>query len=71
MGAIDMFGTEEQRARWLPPMARLEAIGAFGAHRAGPRVGRQRPGDPGAARAGGYALSGANALDRQRHIART
>jgi glutaryl-CoA dehydrogenase len=29
MGAIDMFGSEEQRARWLPPMARLERIGAF------------------------------------------
>jgi glutaryl-CoA dehydrogenase len=30
MGAIDLLGSEEQKARWLPPMARLEAIGAFG-----------------------------------------
>ena len=30
MGAIDMLGSEEQRARWLPAMAKLEKIGAFG-----------------------------------------
>ena len=30
MGAIDMLGSEEQRRKWLPPMARLEQIGAFG-----------------------------------------
>jgi glutaryl-CoA dehydrogenase len=30
MGAIDLLGSEEQKARWLPPMARLETIGAFG-----------------------------------------
>jgi glutaryl-CoA dehydrogenase len=30
MGAIDLLGSDEQRARWLPPMARLETIGAFG-----------------------------------------
>ena len=29
MGAIDAFGSEDQRARWLPAMARLERIGAF------------------------------------------
>jgi glutaryl-CoA dehydrogenase len=29
MGAIDLLGSEEQKARWLPPMAKLEAIGAF------------------------------------------
>jgi glutaryl-CoA dehydrogenase len=29
MGSIAMLGSEEQRARWLPPMARLEKIGAF------------------------------------------
>jgi glutaryl-CoA dehydrogenase len=29
MKAIDMLGSEEQKARWLPAMARLEAIGAF------------------------------------------
>jgi glutaryl-CoA dehydrogenase len=29
MKAIDLLGSEEQKARWLPAMARLEAIGAF------------------------------------------
>ena len=30
MGTIAMLGSEEQKERWLPPMARLEKIGAFG-----------------------------------------
>jgi glutaryl-CoA dehydrogenase len=30
MGAINLLGSEEQKARWLPPMAKLEQIGAFG-----------------------------------------
>src|SRR5919202_4271460 len=29
MKSIDLLGSEEQKARWLPAMARLEAIGAF------------------------------------------
>jgi len=29
MGAIYVCGSEEQRQKWLPPMARLEKIGAF------------------------------------------
>jgi glutaryl-CoA dehydrogenase len=29
MQAIDMLGSDEQRDRWLEPMARLDAIGAF------------------------------------------
>jgi glutaryl-CoA dehydrogenase len=29
MGAIALLGSESQKQRWLPPMARLEAIGAF------------------------------------------
>jgi glutaryl-CoA dehydrogenase len=29
MQSIEMLGSEEQRERWLPPMARLERIGAF------------------------------------------
>jgi glutaryl-CoA dehydrogenase len=29
MGAIATLGSEEQKRRWLPPMARLEKIGAF------------------------------------------
>jgi glutaryl-CoA dehydrogenase len=30
MQSIEMLGSEEQRERWLPAMARLERIGAFG-----------------------------------------
>ncbi|MCC9204900.1 acyl-CoA dehydrogenase family protein [Arthrobacter sp. zg-Y769] len=29
MGSIDMLGSEEQKQRWLPAMARFEKIGAF------------------------------------------
>jgi glutaryl-CoA dehydrogenase len=29
MGTIDLLGSGEQKERWLPPMARLEKIGAF------------------------------------------
>jgi glutaryl-CoA dehydrogenase len=30
MGTIAMLGSEEQKQKWLPPMARLEIIGCFG-----------------------------------------
>jgi glutaryl-CoA dehydrogenase len=30
MGSIQLCGSEEQKQRWLPPMARMELIGAFG-----------------------------------------
>jgi glutaryl-CoA dehydrogenase len=30
MGSIAVCGSEEQKQRWLPPMARLETIGSFG-----------------------------------------
>jgi alkylation response protein AidB-like acyl-CoA dehydrogenase len=30
MGAIHMGGSEEQKKKWLPPMARMEKIGCFG-----------------------------------------
>ena len=30
MGSIGMLGDEEQKARWLPDMVKLEKIGAFG-----------------------------------------
>ncbi len=30
MGSVGLLGSEEQKVRWLPAMARLEAIGAFG-----------------------------------------
>jgi alkylation response protein AidB-like acyl-CoA dehydrogenase len=30
MGSIHLNGSEEQKRKWLPPMARLEKIGCFG-----------------------------------------
>jgi len=30
MGSIYLVGTEEQKQKWLPPMARMEKIGCFG-----------------------------------------
>ncbi|MDP9439737.1 MAG: acyl-CoA dehydrogenase family protein, partial [Actinomycetota bacterium] len=30
MGTIAICGSEEQKERWLPPMARMEKIGAWG-----------------------------------------
>lgn len=30
MGSVQMCGSREQKERWLPPMARMELIGAFG-----------------------------------------
>jgi glutaryl-CoA dehydrogenase len=30
MGTINLLGSEEQKQKWLPPMARLEKIGCFG-----------------------------------------
>jgi glutaryl-CoA dehydrogenase len=30
MGSVYLAGSEEQKQRWLPPMARFETIGAFG-----------------------------------------
>jgi glutaryl-CoA dehydrogenase len=41
MGSIAHCGSEEQKERWLPRMARFEAIGAVRAHRARRRLGRR------------------------------
>ena len=30
MGALNLLGSDEQRLRWLPPLARIEKTGAFG-----------------------------------------
>jgi len=30
MGSVHLCGSQEQKQRWLPPMARMELIGAFG-----------------------------------------
>ncbi|CAN5535923.1 acyl-CoA dehydrogenase family protein [soil metagenome] len=58
MMAIDLFGSEEQKDRWLPPMAKGEKLGCFaltepefGSNPAGLRT-RVRPS------AGGYRLEG-------------
>ena len=42
MTAIGLLGSEEQKERWLPPMARLEADRRLRADRAGPRLRRRR-----------------------------
>ena len=70
MGTIAMLGSEEQKEKWLPPMARMEKIGAFGLTE--PNHGSdavmletraRREGDE-------YVLDGAEALDRQRLLRR-
>lgn len=51
MGSIYLHGSEEQKQKWLPPMARLEKIGCFGLTE--PLVGsgiRRRRDDDGQAR---------------------
>ncbi len=40
MGSIYLDGSEEQRQKWLPPMARFEKIGCFGLTE--PLVGRDQ-----------------------------
>ena len=42
MGSIYLCGSEEQKQRWLPPMARLELIGAFGLTEPGVGSGASR-----------------------------
>ncbi|MCS6836150.1 MAG: acyl-CoA dehydrogenase family protein [Anaerolineae bacterium] len=59
MGSIGTFGSEEQKDRWLAPMARLEKIGAFGLTE--PEVGSNAVGIKTTARkdGDGYILNGA------------
>ena len=59
MGSIGMLGDEDQKARWLPPMVRLEKIGAFaltepevGSNAAQVKTRARKEGD-------GYILNGA------------
>jgi hypothetical protein len=54
MQSIYLLGSEEQRQRWLPPMARLERIGAFALTSpiTGPTRSSSRP-PPGATAASG------------------
>jgi glutaryl-CoA dehydrogenase len=59
MNAIHMFGSEEQKNRWLPAMARGEKLGCFGLTE--PDFGSNPAGMVTTARknAGGYVLNGA------------
>jgi glutaryl-CoA dehydrogenase len=45
MQSIAMCGSAEQKARWLPDMARMTKLGAFALTGAGPRLGLGRSGD--------------------------
>jgi glutaryl-CoA dehydrogenase len=45
MKAIDLLGSDEQKERWLPGMARLDAVGAFALTGARPRLGLRRARD--------------------------
>ena len=45
MGSIATLGSDEQKARWLPPMARLELIGAFALTEPRPWLGLGVAGD--------------------------
>ena len=47
MRSIAMLGSEEQKQRWLPGMARLETLGRVRADRADARFGLGRAGDVG------------------------
>ena len=67
MKSIVMLGSEEQKQRWLPPMARLEKIGAFaltepdhGSDSVALETSARRDGDH-------WVLNGAEEVDRQRH----
>ncbi len=66
MKSISMLGSEEQKQRWLPQMARLEKIGAFaltepahGSDSIALETSARREGDD-------WVLNGAQAVDRQR-----
>jgi glutaryl-CoA dehydrogenase len=71
MGSINLNGTEEQKQKWLPPMARMEKIGCFGLTE--PLVGSgtcRRPDDDGEARRRHLDSQWPEALDRQRDVVR-
>ena len=71
MGSIFLCGSEEQKQRWLPEMARLEKIGAFGLTE--PDVGSGAAGGlTTTARRDGERVGAGRAeeVDRQRHVRR-
>ena len=71
MGSIYLDGSEEQKQKWLPPMARFEKIGCFGLTE--PLVGSgrvRRPDDDGEARGRHLGPQRPEAVDRQRALVR-
>src|SRR4051794_41986568 len=69
MQSIALLGDEEQRERWLPAMARMERIGAFGlteprhgSDAVGLETSPRRYGDP-------HVLNGQKKVSRNRSIA--
>ena len=70
MGSIYLCGSEEQKQRWLPPMARMEKIGAFGLTE--PDVGSGVAGGltTTARRDGDGWISAARKMDRERDVRR-
>ena len=71
MGSIFLCGSEEQKQKWLPPMARLEKIGSFGLTEplvssgasGGLLTTAKRDGDA-------WILERPEEVDRQRHLRR-
>ncbi len=71
MGSIYIDGSEEQKQKWLPPMARFEKIGCFGLTE--PLVGSGASGgltDDGEARGRHLDPQWREAMDRQRSVVR-
>ena len=66
MKSIAMLGSDEQKERWLPAMARLDAVGRLRADRARARLGLRGAGDHRAARRRRLGARRRQALDRQR-----
>ena len=69
MGSIALVGSEEQKQKWLPPMARMEKIGCFGlTEPAGGLGNRRRPHNDGEARGRHLDSQRPEAVDRQRDV---
>ena len=66
MKSIDLLGSEEQKERWLPALARLDAIGAFALTEPDARLGLGRARDDRAPRRRRLGARRRQALDRQR-----
>src|ERR1700738_1248721 len=71
MGSIYLDGSEEQKQKWLPPMARWEQIGCFGVTEAAGGFRRERwPADDREARGRRMGTQRPEALDRQLDVVR-